>query len=180
MNKKELARTVVIEFVKRYSRKTIKTLDGLYPMKNYHVCEYDSFGPKYYQWLTIAYAGVGLYDVDNNYVTNKIRINSFCMDMMNDIFPIIDGYPRQWVDTPMGALWISALLWSTGDKLVEIDKVSEMTGIKKGLIRTAIRNGTIVAYKDPQKPYSYEKNFVALSDFDSDISTLNEMNNANE
>ncbi len=118
------------------------------------------------EWLYMAKAAIGL--IDRNEETAGY-VQEICQGLAEWLFSIPGGtysynIPENWSDTPMGALWWSALLWVQGDGLATIAEAAKAEGVTIQAISNRIDRGTLKSFTDPLASTRQGKRLVRLSD----------------
>jgi len=105
------------------------------------------------EWLFMARAALGLVEPMDN---NRSYVREIVQSLAEWLFAIPGEasyeIPASWYETPMGALWAAALIWTEGDELITLKEAADLAGVSLPAISARVSRGTLTAYINPLAP----------------------------
>ena len=127
--------------------------------------EWLSRGMEPQEWLLMARAGLGLVEPTDE---NRAYVREIGQGLAEWLFatPGSSTYeiPASWYETPMGALWAAALIWTEGDELITLKEAAELAGVSLPAISARVSRGTLRAFVNPLAPRHQGRKLVRRSD----------------
>ena len=120
------------------------------------------------EWLLMARAGLGLVEPSND---NRAYVREIVQSLAEWLFATPGSYayeiPASWYETPMGALWGAALVWTEGDELITLKEAAELAGVSLPTISIRVSRGTLRAFVNPLAPAHQGRRLVRRSDVEA-------------
>ena len=120
------------------------------------------------EWLLMARAALGLVEPTGD---NRAYVREIVQSLAEWLFATPGSYayeiPSAWYETPMGALWAAALIWTEGDELITLKEAAEIAGVSLPAISTRVSRGTLRAFVNPLAPAHQGRKLVRRSDVEA-------------
>lgn len=122
-------------------------------------------GPAGQEWQLMARAVAGELE-RNEWAAGEVY--ETCQKWAEWLFASPGAYsyqiPDHWYESPAGAIWAAALVWSQGDELVTIKEAADLLGVSSQTISTRISRGSLRGFVDPSAPGRQGRRLVRRSD----------------
>lgn len=109
-------------------------------------------GPAAQEWRLMAQAAAGDLTRDAEGFTAG-EVYETCQKWAEWLFVVPGSHaydiPARWAETPAGAIWAAALVWSQGDELITISEAAALAGVPLKTIAARVDRGTLQSFVDP-------------------------------
>lgn len=143
----------------------VRTSDGWQPLYVPGDLLYN--GPAGQEWLLMARAAAGELRDDEGFLRGEVY--ETCQKWAEWLFAVPGlgtsyHIPDQWYESPAGAIWAAALVWSQGDELITIAEAAALAGVPVSTISSRIDRGQMRAFVNPDASRRQARRLVRRGD----------------